>query len=349
MATFASFATFAGTVCASRGAGNILTNTAFGCQALLSNTTGYQNAAFGYQALRNNTTGRQNTAIGVRALRNETTGVCNTAVGTYALYTQNGGNNNTAIGFRAGFNITTGGSNTLVGNCAGHSITTGGSNVAVGYCALFSNQTSSGNTAIGFRAIASATSLQNTAIGWQAGCTITTGACNTIIGTSAGNSVTTASNTISISRKGSTSNTNNHTLWGNSGITYNWIQCQWTNVSDCRDKTCVNDLDEKLGLTFLRKLIPVSFRWDNREQYVTECGYEYGQKDGTLASRHKSYGFEAQQMKQVLQELDIEYEALGYDPEKDAYRITYEELIASLIKGVQETTTRLETLETLAG
>jgi hypothetical protein len=349
MATFASFATFAGTVCASRGAGNILTNTAFGCQTLSANTTGYQNTAFGYQALRNNTTGRQNTAVGFRALRNETTGVCNTAIGAYALYTQNGGSNNTAIGLRAGFAITTGGSNTLVGNCAGRSITTGGSNVAVGYCALASNQTSSGNTAIGFRALASATSANNTAIGWQAGCTITTGVCNTIIGTSAGNSVTTASNTISISRGASTANTNNHTLWGNSGITYNWIQCQWTNVSDCRDKTCVNDLDEKLGLTFLRKLIPVSFNWDNREQYVTECGYEYGQKDGTLASLHKSYGFEAQQMKQVLEELNIEYEALGYDPEKDSYRITYEELIASLIKGVQETSTRLETLETLAG
>jgi len=349
MATFASFVTFQSTVCASRGAGNIITNTAFGCDTLSANTTGYQNAAFGYQALRNNTTGRQNTAVGFKALRNETTGVCNTAVGSYALYTQNGGSNNTAVGFRAGFAITTGASNTLVGVRAGQAITTGASNTAIGYCALASVTTTSGNTAVGWGALRQTTGTNNTAIGRAAGCTITTGNCNTIVGGSAGGTVSTASNTISISRGGSTANTNNHTLWGTTGTTFNWIQCQWTNVSDCRDKTCINDLDEKLGLTFLRKLVPVSFNWDNREQYVTECGYEYGQKDGTLASLHKSYGFEAQQMKQVLEELDIEYEALGYDPEKDSYRITYEELIASLIKGVQETSTRLETLETLAG
>lgn len=348
MATFASYVIFAGNVCASRGAGNILTNTGFGYQTLTNNTTGYQNTAFGFQAMRGNTTGRQNTAVGYQALRNDTTGVCNTAVGALALYTQNGASNNTAVGFRSGFNITSGTSNTLVGNCTGHSITTGGSNVAIGYCALFTNQTSSGNVAIGFQALRLATGGCNTAIGWGAGCNISSGNCNTIVGTGAGNTVSTASNTISISRGASTANTNNHTLWGNSGITYNWIQCQWTNVSDCRDKTCVEDLDKKLGLTFLRKLTPVSFNWDNREQYVTECGYEYGQKDGTLTSLHKSYGFEAQQMKQVLEELDIEYEALGYDSEKDSYRITYEELIASLIKGVQETSTRLETLEALS-
>ena len=348
MATFAGCVTFAGNVCASRGAGNILTNTAFGYQTLLNNTTGYQNAAFGFQALRNNTTGRQNTAVGYRALRNETTGTCNTAIGACALYTQNGGSNNTAIGYRAGFAITTGGSNTLAGFRAGQSITTGGSNIAIGYGALNAVTTASGNVAIGWCALRQTTGACNTGIGRSAGCTITTGNCNTIVGASAGGSISSASNIIAISRGASTSNTNNHTLWGNSGITFNWIQCQWTNVSDCRDKTCVEDLDEKLGLVFLRKLIPVSFNWDNREQYVTECGYEYGQKDGTLASPHKSYGFEAQQMKQVLEELNIEYEALGYDPEKDSYRITYEELIASLIKGVQETSARLETLEALS-
>jgi hypothetical protein len=346
MANFASFANANG-VCASRGGGNIGTNTGMGCQTLNSNTSGYQNTAFGYRAMRNNTTGRQNTAVGYRALENETSGVCNTAIGSYALFNQNGGSNNTAVGFKAGCSMTSGGSNTLVGAYAGLAVTTGGSNSAVGFCALRSVTTGNWNTAIGAFALCATTGGCNTAIGFAAGCNVTSGQCNTMIGANAGNSVTTATNTISVSRGGSTSNTNNHTLWGNSGITYNFIQCAWSNVSDCRDKTCIQDLDQKLGLSFLRKITAVSFNWDNREQYVNRCGFEYGQKDGTLASIKKSYGFEAQQVKQSLEELGVEFQALGHDAEKDAYRITYDELIAPLIKAVQETAQRLETLETL--
>jgi len=346
MASFASFADANG-VCASRGGGNIGTNTAMGYQALNSNTGGYQNTAFGFQALRNNTSGRQNTAVGHKALRNETSGVCNTAVGAFAAYSQNGASNNTSIGFKAGCSATTGASNTFIGSYAGAAITTGGANTAVGYFAMPTATTPNWNTSIGAQSMIGATGGCNVAVGLNAACGLTTGVCNTAIGADTGGSVSTANSTIIISRGGSTSNTSGHTLWGNSGINYNWIQCAWSNVSDCRDKSCIRDLDQKLGLTFLRKLAPVSFNWDDRENYVRECGYEYGHKDGTLASRKKSYGFEAQQLKQVLEELEVEFEALGYDPEKDAYRITYEELIAPIIKAVQETAQRLETLETL--
>ena len=346
MATFASFAN-ANKVCASRGNGSIITNTAMGYETLLS-TSGACNTAFGYQTLRNNTTGTKNTAVGHKALRNNTTGVCNTAVGAFALCNNLGGSNNTAVGFRAGSSITSGASNTLIGSYAGQVITTGNSNTAIGHAA-FSNGNGNSNTVVGALAGTQAgTGGCNTIIGFWAGNAISSGTGNTVVGACAGTSISTASNTITISRAGSASNTNGHTLWGNSGINFNWIQCRWTNVSDCRDKTCIQDLDQKLGLTFLRKLNPVSFNWDNRETYVKECGYEYGQKDGTLASKRKSYGFEAQQMKQVLEELDVEFEALGQDQEKDAYRITYDEMIAPLIKAVQETSTRLETLEALA-
>lgn len=344
MASFASFVN-ANSVCASRGGGNLLSNTAMGYQALITNLTGYRNAAFGYQAMRNNSTGRDNTAVGHRALRNNTTGVCNTAIGFRALYCNNT-SNNTAVGICAGFNTTTGASNTFVGAYAGINITTGNANVAMGWGAL-AGANACTSVAIGCSAGTSLGSNLGTFIGAGAGLAVT-GACNTIIGAGAGSSVSTATNTITVSRGGSTSNSSNHTLWGTSGVDFNWIQCAWSNVSDCRDKTCIQDLDQRLGLPFLRKLNPVSFNWDNREQYVTECGYEYGEKDGTLASRRKSYGFEAQQVKQVLEELEVEFEALGHDPEKDAYRITYEEMIALLIKGVQETSNRLETLEALA-
>lgn len=344
MASFASFASAAG-VCASRGGGNNLLNTGMGYQTLNSNTTGAGNTAFGFQALRNHTVGNNNTAVGYQALRNNTGGNRNTAIGYRALYNNNGANN-TAVGFLAGCSITTGASNTLIGAYAGRCITTCNSNVAIGFSALgVGNAHHSVGIGYGAGSVMGANGY-GTFIGRFAGAAVT-GTGNTIIGANAGGSVNTAQNTISVSRGGSTSNSNGHTLWGNGGVNFNWIQCRWTNLSDCRDKTCIQDLDSKLGLTFLRKLNPVSFNWDNRESYVAQCGYEYGQKDGTLASPKKSYGFEAQQVKQVLEELGVEFEALGHDVEKDAYRITYEEMIAPLIKGVQETLTRLETLETL--
>jgi hypothetical protein len=347
MASFASFANAAG-VCASRGGGNILSNTGMGYQALTSNTSGYQNTAFGFQALRNNTTGRQNTAVGYKALRNETTGVCNTAIGAFAAYNQNGASNTTAVGFSAGCSITTGGSNTLVGAYAGCAITTGNSNTAIGFRALRSLTTTNWNTAIGAYALCAATGGCNTAIGFRAGQAITSGIRNTIIGAAAGGSVSTATQTVIASRGGSTSNTGGHTLWGSSGMWFNWIQNGWSNLSDCRDKTCIQDLDQRLGLALIRRVVPVSFKWDNRQNYVDKCGFEYGVKDGTLAAPKKTYGFEAQQLKQSLEELEVEFEALGYDEEKDAYRITYDEFIAPLIKAVQETADRLETLEALA-
>jgi hypothetical protein len=347
MASFASFVSAAG-VCASRGAGGCVTNTAMGNQALQSNSSGYQNTAFGYRAMRNNYTGRQNTAVGYRALEAETSGVCNTAIGSFALHNQSGGSNNTAVGFKAGCSITSGASNTLVGAYAGVAITTGGSNTALGFCALRSVTGANWNTAIGAFALCNATGGCNTAIGFGAGCTVTSGTRNTLIGVNAGSSITSAQYTIAVTRGGSPSNTSGHTLWGTSGTNFNWVMCGWSNLSDCRDKTCIQDLDQKLGLSLIRKLVPVSFNWDNRQTYVNRCGFEYGVKDGTLASKKKAYGFEAQQVQQSLEELEVEFQALGYDTEKDAYRITYDEFIAPLIKAVQETADRLETLEALA-
>ena len=86
--------------------------------------------------------------------------------------------------------------------------------------------------------------------------------------------------------------------------TFNGIAGAWTNVSDRRDKTNIEDLDEKLGLAFIRNLETVSFNFDHRDRYVRECGYEYGVKDSTLADLKKSYGFIAQQMKELVNTLN---------------------------------------------
>jgi hypothetical protein len=346
MATFASFAN-ANSVCASRGGGGGITNTAFGFDALLSNTSGYCNTAIGRNALRNNSSGNRNTAIGYQALITNTTGYCNTAVGFQAGYLFNS-SNLTAVGYQAGRN-TTGGANTMVGFRAGCNVTSGVSNVLIGAFAGYNIQGGSCNVGVGAFALKAATSNLNVALGHKASCTVTTGGCNIAVGFSAGTGVTTAICTIAIGASSTPGNGNGHTSWGNSSMGFNGIAGGWSNVSDCRDKTNIEDLDEKLGLAFIRNLETVSFNWDHRDRYVRECGYEYGVKDGTLTSSKKSYGFIAQQIKELVTTLNTTFDALGYSEEQDAYRVTYEGMIAPLVKAVQQTSQRLETLEALAG
>ena len=347
MATFASFAN-ANSVCASRGGGNCISNTAFGYGALANNSSGYCNTAIGRAALAGNTSGNRNTAIGAFALAGNTSGVCNTAIGVLAGYLIGGGSNLTAVGYMAARN-TTGASNTMVGHIAGCNVTTGVSNVLIGASAGCNMQGGSCNVGIGGLSLKNATGNQNTAIGHHSGRVLSTGACSTFVGYNAGGSVTTANCTIAVGYRSSPSNTTGHTSWGNSSMSVNGIAAAWTNVSDRRDKTNIEDLDEKLGLAFIRNLETVSFNFDHRDRYVRKCGYEYGTKDNTLADPKKSYGFIAQQMKQLVESLNTTFDAIGYTEEQDAYRLTYEAMIAPLVKAVQQTSQRLETLEALAG
>lgn len=345
MATFASFAN-ANSVCASRGGGGIITNTSFGNQALCSNTSGYSNTAIGYRALHSNTSGNRNTAIGYQALYSNTTGFCNTAVGYRAGHCFNS-SNLTAVGYIAAM-TTTGGANTMVGFAAGCYVTTGVSNVLIGAFAGINMQGGSCNVGVGTYALKSATSCLNTAVGHNAGCAVTTGGCHTFLGYGAGFNITTATCTIAVGERSQPSNTNGHTLFGNASTVFQAVGTNWTVVSDSRDKTNIENLDEKLGLDFVRNLDTVSFNWDNRENYVRKCGYQYGTKDGTLASPKKAYGFVAQQVKQLIESLDTQFDALRYNSEQDSYRISYTDMIAPLVKAVQQTSQRLETLEALA-
>ena len=80
------------------GAGSIATNTAFGYNALVQNTTGANNLAIGYAALDANTFGFNNVAIGTNSAGAITTGSRNVAVGYEAFKTGTIYNNSVALG-----------------------------------------------------------------------------------------------------------------------------------------------------------------------------------------------------------------------------------------------------------
>jgi hypothetical protein len=286
-------------------------NTFVGSQAGRYNS-GFYNTAVGQCAMRGSGGGCKSTAIGQRALQNWASGRDVHAVGSFAGNGNNGVQNAFA-GVNAG-RCNTADNSTIIGVDAGCT-TSGTENTAVGFRALWNNSSGIRNLAFGAYAVQSGNASWRIGIGYNSQPSVSYG----------------------------------HISWGNSyNNKCNCIYGSWYYASDGRDKTNVATLRNELGLNFLRRLRPVSYVWDNRDYYVDRCGFEYGQKDGTLAAKKKTYGFEAQQVQQSLEELEVEFEALGYDEEKDAYRITYDEFIAPLIKAVQETADRLETLEALA-
>ena len=134
-----------------KGGGDISYNTAFGYQALYSNTTGSLNTAIGYQALTSNITGAYNTAIGLQGLFLNTTGGYNTSLGNQSLFYNTTGGQNTAVG-RAALLQNTGSNNTAIGyeaGTAGTANTTGTNNTFVGYQAQANANNYSNSTALG--------------------------------------------------------------------------------------------------------------------------------------------------------------------------------------------------------
>jgi hypothetical protein len=166
-----------------------LSNTASGTESLTSNTGGSYNTANGDGALSNNTMGNRNTASGISSLFANTTGSYNTASGAYALSLNQSGSNITAVGYKALYHsITTAAGNmTAVGSYALYNNSTGTGNNAQGYQAMYRNTTGSNNAAIGAGALYSnTTGFGNEGIGLTALENMTTGNRNTAVGNNAG-------------------------------------------------------------------------------------------------------------------------------------------------------------------
>ena len=173
-------------------------NTAEGCNALLSLTTGTFNTAVGFDSLLSNTDANFNTGVGAGTLLLNTAGE-NTATGAGALLSNTGGESNTANGAFALFSNTFGFGNTAVGasallNNTGGPIDTpnggpGSANTAVGDSALSSNTIGSVNTAVGEIALVNST----------------TGNGNIALGVAAGFGIITANNVIAIGNVGGSS------------------------------------------------------------------------------------------------------------------------------------------------
>jgi hypothetical protein len=323
-------------------------NTASGSGALYSNTSGHNNTASGYYALRYNTSGALNTASGSGALYSNLTGDDNTARGSGALYyntigsynTASGrgallvntaGHYNTASGYYALRYNTTANYNTAVGSYALNlqSYSNGGvvwesHNTAVGYKALEKNEpasTSHGiyNTAIGSQALLSnTTGYANTASGYFALSTNTAGTNNTAIGYYADVSSVALNNATAIGYNAKV-NASNKVVIGSTSVTSIGGYAAWSNFSDKRVKSDIQDIG--YGLDLIRQLRPVSFKMNN-------------------GNGNTDFGFVAQDIEALVGDTYNVLDIGGGDERMLSLR--YTQFIAPMVKAMQEQQEQIE-------
>lgn len=275
-----------------------------------------------------------------------------TALGVNAGDSVTSATGTTAIGKNAGTAITSGVSNTFVGEEAGLVCTDGILNTAIGLAALSSLTSASGNSAIGWFAGAGITTgFRNTAIGRSSLSACTTGGFNTALGTDALDS-TNYDNTTGVGSGSAVTGDDQVQLGDSATTTYAYGAVQ--NRSDSRDKADIQD--SNLGLAFVMQLQPRMFRWDMREDYKPPkpdenaspeewsawseaCKLANLTHDGTHKRSRFHYGLVAQELKATMDAMGVDFG--GYQDHSikggDAVlSLGYEELVAPLIKAIQE-------------
>ena len=313
-------------------------NTAVGAFAVSTASTTSYLTGVGYNAIKF-PTGANNTALGAFALQGASGSAAsgNVAVGSYALEVISSGTNNTAVGHTAGDSITTGTENTIVGATAGQSVTTAQRNTLIGYGAGDVINTGSFNTFVGR---------------W-AGIDISSGQYNTGIGELAlGISFVNCTNSTALGAGASVTGSNEVQLGNGSTNTYYYNSIQMR--SDMRDKAEIQDTD--LGLDFIMALRPRKYKWDLRDMYRTPRPAPNASQaeidawkqanslgnivpDGTKKRSRFHQGLIAQEVKQVIDQMGVDFG--GYQDHKvnggeDVLSLGYDEMIAPLVKAIQE-------------
>lgn len=327
-------------------------------------TTGYENLGIGALTLQQLTTGAWNIAIGHDSQILNQTGECNISVGAYSLVTNMGDNNtvmgwsalegqetgsNTAIGFVAMNGNRTGTRNTVMGAEAMRSTTTANDCVVIGQEAAKNvSATSNQITVVGAYALGRITTggcTNTTAIGYNALLTLTSGDNNTAVGAGCLSTAATVVNCFGIGVSAQVTGSNQGQLGNSLVTTYAYGAVQ--NRSDARDKKDVQDT--ALGLSFIKALRPVDYRFDYRDDYRkgTEPLSEIV-ADGSKKRTRFHHGLIAQEVKAACDAAGVEFG--GYQDHKvkggdDVLSLGYEEFIAPLIKAVQELSAEVEALK----
>lgn len=304
-------------------------NTAVGSKALYANEGGYENTALGYHALKDAESHR-NVAIGSEAMELSTTGSNNTVVGHRAMRINQTGSRNVAVGTYAMLFNASGVENTAVGHLALKEITEGHGNVSIGYSAMISHEDGDHNTAVGDHSLpGNKTGSLNSAFGNYAGI----GALNNY------------DNAISVGYRSNADGSNIARI-GNEDIVSIGGYANWTNVSDGRFKTNIQETVP--GLDFILKLRPIVYNLDvdalaRFHQLPDSLRYKQSEQE---KSAELQIGFIAQEVEAAAKELNFDFHGVDAPKnEQSHYGLRYAEFVPTLVKAVQELSAENEALK----
>jgi hypothetical protein len=331
---------------------NSTTNVAIGRDAMQLNQTGGSNTAVGYAALRDGTAPNSNVAIGFSALRTNN-GAYNVAVGSSALILNTSGARNTALGYETlqTISFSTSSDNTAVGSSA-LGLSNAAQNTAVGSRSLLNLTSSAAVTAVGYQALSALTSSTNNAAGFGAN-TAVTGANQVQLGDSA--TTTYVYGTVQNRSDARDKCDIRDTVLGLEFIKalrpvdYRWDMREYYRESfdtlpkppEAPDSQADQSVVDGYQLKY-DEFVKQKDAWIARNKLANISS------DGTKKRNRFHHGLVAQEVKQLIDSLDVDFG--GYQDHKvaggeDVLSIGYDELIAPLIKAVQQLNAKVEALE----
>ena len=332
--------------------GDMRSNTVVGAVAGgFANASSDNNTVLGAWALRNGTGAiDNNVVIGNEACDglgdNNPAMSKNVFIGSFSgsgTWGTNAVSYNTAVGYGTMGNQLDGSLyNVALGYAVLGSLTTGDSNIALGSFALYDLVDGSNNIAIGHSSGENLTSSNCVLIGHQAGNLLTTGTDNVIIGYDADVDANDRDGCIVIG-KGLSLNTasDNVVEIGNNtnSMTYDLDGGDITVTSDVRTKKDIKDT--KLGLEFINKLRPITYKTKPSSEYPKE----FGVKEPSKKSSGKTWdGLIAQEVKETMDEMNVEFS--GWEEGINTkQRLAYGKFVMPLIKAVQELSAEVKQLK----
>lgn len=289
-------------------------NTSVGDRSLRDNVAGSRNSAFGNYTLTNNITGQDNVAFGGNVLQQTLHASNNTAIGYGAMhFFDDSKNKNNEDTYRRGYR------NTAIGTQAMQD----GKNAAYStFLGSYAGRYVEGDYNVGLGASSMynlTTGEQNVGVGGNTNREVKTGSNNIGIGYTAGPN-NDYSNTVSIGAYAHADGDNQVQIGSDEHTVYTFSSIQQR--SDKRMKEHIEPT--KLGLDFIKQLKPVDYKFKGQDE----------QKHGLIA--------------QDIVALGSEFGGVTNNQQyggSDVYNVAYTELIAPLIKSVQELSQEVEELK----
>ena len=355
-------------------------NIALGHNAMSANITGGYNVSIGNGALQGGSSCTGNIAIGSNALN-----ICNTsysvAIGTSAGRVITSGTQNVLVGTNCGYTLGNGFSNTAIGYNSLFANIAGQDNVSVGVAALY-NATASSNVAIGNSALLNATSgAVNTAIGHTALSNLVSFTNATGVGF---NAQVTGSNQVQLGDSATTtyvfgtvqsrSDKRDKTEIRETVLGLDFINrltpvdYKWDYRDDYREPAArfeaiepparpnnLNELGEgdikRLQKEYEKSKLKYESEIENHEKN-NKAQQERNKlknivKDGSKARGRYHSGLIAQDVKQVLDDMGLDWAAYqdhSVSGGEDVKSLGYTQFIAPLIRAIQELSARIDAL-----